>query len=468
MKAESTFADLAARMASNWRVKARPKQLAPEGDWATWVIRAGRGFGKTRAGAGWVHERAMSHPGRWIALVGRTPADIRDYQIQGPGGLLRNTAEAERPLFEVSKRRLTWPNGSWATLYSDEEPDQLRGYSGDTAWLDEFAKFRNAALTWENLQFGMREVSNDRPRRLITTTPRPIAILRTIERAASTVVVTGSSYENKANLDPTWIAETLAPYEGTRVGRQEIEAEILEDTPGSLWSREWFDRDRKTAAPDLKRVVVGVDPAVSSAEGSDKTGIVVAGIGFDDRFYVLADRTAKLAPVEWAREAVKAYSEFGADRIIAEANNGGDLVEATIRMVDRNVSFKKVHASRGKVARAEPVSALYEQGRVSHVGPLPELEDQMCLFTSDFNRSAAGYSPDNLDACVWAITELAGRSITGGFAIYTYGGRCLYDSAKPRPDAPNTPEWVLRGDRYPPGDSRTQPIAPVLSSNVTR
>ncbi len=378
----------------------------------------------------------MSHPGRWIALVGRTPADIRDYQLEGPGGLLRNTPKAERPNFEVSKRRLTWPNGSWATLYSDEEPDQLRGYSGDTAWLDEFAKYRNAAETWESLQFGMRELSNDRPRRLITTTPRPIAILRAIERAASTVVVTGSSYENEANLDPTWIAETLAPYKGTRVGRQEIEAEILEDTPGSLWTREWFDRDRKSVAPDLKRVVVGVDPSVTSGEGSDKTGIVVAGIGFDDRIYVLADRTAKLAPLEWAQKAVAAYTEFGADRIIAEANNGGDLVEATIRMVDRNVSFKKVHASRGKVARAEPISALYESGRVSHVGPLSELEDQMCAFTSDFSRSAAGYSPDNLDAAVWAITELAGREVASGFAVYSYGGRCLYDSSRQAPTMP--------------------------------
>lgn len=292
------YAALRQGMADSWRRKARPKQLAPAGDWATWVIRAGRGFGKTRSGTGWVHERAMDYPGRWIALVARTPADAREYMIDGPGGILRNTPEHERPLFESSKRRLTWPNGSWATIYSDEEPDQLRGFSGDTAWLDEFAKFRNARETWQNLQFGMREKSTDRPRRLITTTPRPIAILREIEKAASTVVVTGSSHENEANLDPMWLAETLAPYEGTRLGRQEIEAEMLEDTPGALWQREWIDRGRVSAAPDLRRIVVAVDPSVSTSEKADECGIIVAGIGADGHIYVLDDMTARLGPLE--------------------------------------------------------------------------------------------------------------------------------------------------------------------------
>jgi len=223
---------------------ARPKQLAPTGSWSTWVLRAGRGFGKTRTGAGWVHERAIEYPGRWIALVARTPADARDYMIEGPGGFLRNTHPKDRPLYEVSKRRLTWPNGSWATIYSDEEPDQVRGFSGDTAWLDEFGKYQNPQETWTNLEFGMREASNDRPRKVVTTTPRPIPILKQIERLQSTVVVTGTSHENRSNLDPRWFEDTISRHQGTRIGRQEILAEILEDVAGALWTRAMLDRSR--------------------------------------------------------------------------------------------------------------------------------------------------------------------------------------------------------------------------------
>ena len=229
----------------DWRgTWAREKQLAPAGDWTTWIVRAGRAWGKTLAGSMWVHERALEHAGRWIALVARIPADARDYMIEGPGGLLRNTHPRERPLYEPSKRRLTWPNRSWATIYSDEEPDQLRGFSGDTAWLDELAKFVHAEETWNCLQFGMRERSSDRPRILVTTTPRPIPILRQIERLPSTVVVKGSSYENAPNLDPRWFDDVLARYEGTRIGRQEIMAEILEDVPGALWTRGMLDQCR--------------------------------------------------------------------------------------------------------------------------------------------------------------------------------------------------------------------------------
>jgi hypothetical protein len=223
---------------------ARAKQLAPSGDWSTWVLRAGRGFGKTRTGAGWVQERALQHPGRWIALVARTPADARDYMIEGPGGFLRNAHPRLAPVYEVSKRRLTWPNGSWGTIYSDDEPDQLRGFSGDTAWLDEFAKFQNPEETWTNLEFGMREASNDRPRKVVTTTPRPIPILKRIERLPSTVVVTGTSHENRSNLDPRWFADTISRHEATRIGRQEIRAEILEDVPGALWTRAMLDQAR--------------------------------------------------------------------------------------------------------------------------------------------------------------------------------------------------------------------------------
>lgn len=391
----------------DWRFWARPKQFAPKGDWGVWIIRAGRGFGKTRAGAGWVHERAIAYPRRWIALIARTPADARDFMIEGPGGIAKNTAPWERPLYEPSKRRLTWPNGSWATIYSDEEPDQLRGYSGDTAWLDEFAKFKNPRECWDNLQFGMREASDDRPRCLITTTPRSIPILKEIEAMSTTIVVRGSSYENRKNLDPTWFTETISKYEGTRLGRQEINAEILDDVPGALWTLDMIDRLRipaPTGEMSLARVVVGVDPAATSKDESDETGIIIAGRGIDGEAYILADYSCKLSPRGWGRRAVDGYHRYRADRIIGETNNGGDMIEAVIRIEDQNVSYKKVTASRGKATRAEPIAALYEQGRVHHVGLFPELENQLCMFTR--NGYMGEDSPDRADALVWALTEL--------------------------------------------------------------
>jgi phage terminase large subunit-like protein len=236
--------DAISQLMSDFRFWARPKQLPPPGDWSTWVLRTGRAFGKTLAGSWWVQRRAMEHPRRWIAIVARTPADARDVAVEGPSGILRNAPPNEKPRFEPSKRRLTWGNGSWATVYSDEEPDQLRGFSGDTAWLDEFAKFQNPTETWDNLAFGMREASSDKPRTLITTTPRPISILTTIEKMPTTVTVTGSSFENADNLDPAWFSDIISTYVGTRLGRQELMAEILLDTPGALWTREMLDRAR--------------------------------------------------------------------------------------------------------------------------------------------------------------------------------------------------------------------------------
>jgi phage terminase large subunit-like protein len=403
----------------NWRTWARPKQLPPEGDWGTWMILAGRGFGKTRAGSGWVHERAMEYPGRWIALVAKTPADARDYMIEGPGGLLRNTPPDQRPKFEPSKRRLTWENGSWATVYSDEEPDQTRGYSGDTAWIDELAKFRNARETWDNLSFGMREASTDRPRRLVTTTPRPIPIIRELIKLPTTRTVVGTSHENRVNLDPTWYEETVLSYEGTRIGRQEVLAEILDDFPGALWTRTMLD-DAKVPASgvgDLERVVVAIDPSGTKGEDNgDSVGIVVAGKGVDGFGYVLADRTCSLSPEGWGRRAVEAYHEFKADRIVAEKNFGGDMVRFVVQAADRNVAYEDVTASRGKVVRAEPIAALYEQERIKHAGLFPELEDQMAAFTR------SGYmgdkSPDRVDALVWALSDLLLGEEKASMAMY--------------------------------------------------
>lgn len=393
----------------DWRFWARPKQLPPDGNWRTWILRAGRGFGKTRAGAEWLHERAKAEDGRRMALVAQTPADARDYCIEGPGGLLQNRpwwcvqAGEGWPNYEPSKRRITWPNGAQATIYSSEEPRQLRGFSGDTAWLDEFAKWTNPRECWDNLMFGMREASSDRPRICITTTPRPLKILQKVEAKDTTRVVTGSSYENRSNLDPTWFDEILADYEGTTLGRQELYAEILDEYPGALWSRELLDgaqRSPRKPLPDMERIVVAVDPAVTSGEDSDETGIVVCGKD-GERGYVLDDLTCRKSPDGWAKVVVGAYHDWQADRVVAETNNGGDLVESVLRTHDPAVSYRGVTASRGKRTRAEPVAALYEQGRVRHVVGLSALEDQMVTFLPDTKES-----PDRVDALVWGMTDL--------------------------------------------------------------
>jgi predicted phage terminase large subunit-like protein len=395
-----------------WRAKARPSQLPPPGDWLGWLMMAGRGFGKNFTGAGWINELVEARAAGRIALVAATAADARDTMVEGQSGLLRMAPPWNRPEYEPSKRRLTWPNGAIATTFSSEEADRLRGPEHDAAWADELAAWNDPQATWDMLQFGLR--LGVRPRWLATTTPRPIKLLKELlAREGKDVVVTrGSTFENEANLAPTFLAAVRSRYEGTRLGRQELNAELLSDTPGALWSMDWLDRDRVTTAPELKRIVVAIDPAVSNKEGSDETGIVVAGVTKGEHAYVLEDLSGRYAPHEWARRAIEAYVHHKADRIIAEVNNGGAMVEATIRNIAPRISFKAVHASRGKVVRAEPIAALYEQRRVHHVGTLATLEDQMCAFTTDFDRGRAGYSPDRVDALVWALTELSGPQHT--------------------------------------------------------
>ncbi|MEI6065554.1 MAG: terminase family protein, partial [Pseudanabaena sp. ELA748] len=335
-----------------------------------------------------------------IALVAATSADVRDVLVEGESGLLAIAPPHARPVYEPSKRRLTWPNGVIATTYSADEPDRLRGPQHDAGWCDELAAWRYPDA-WDQLMFGLR-LGTD-PRVVVTTTPRPTPLVRQLVRSPSTHVTRGSTYDNRANLAPAFFDQIVTRYEGTRLGRQELNAEILDDAPGALWSRAMLDGSRVDRAPlALRRVVVAVDPAVTSTESSDETGIVVAGVGTDGHGYVIADHTGKYSPADWARLAVRLYREHKADRIVAESNQGGDMVAHTIRTVDPGAPVKLVHASRGKRTRAEPVVALYEQGRVHHVGVLAALEDQLC--TWDASTSEA--SPDRLDALVWALTDL--------------------------------------------------------------
>jgi phage terminase large subunit-like protein len=324
--------------------------------------------------------------------------------VEGESGLLRVHPPEFRPLYQPSKRRLVWPNGARALLYNAVEPDQLRGPQHDLAWSDELAKWRHAGATWDQLQLGLR--LGARPRQCVTTTPRPIKTLKTIIEDPDTVITRGTSTENLANLAPAFIKRIIKRYEGTRLGRQELNGELLEDIPGALWTRARLDELRVARAPELARIVVAVDPAAGSGAANDETGIVVAGLGSDGHGYVLEDLSLRGSPDAWGRAAVSAYRRWQADRILGEVNHGGEMVEHVIRTVDAAVSYKAVRASRGKVARAEPVAALDEQGKVHHVGAFAELEDQMCAMTADFERARAGFSPDRVDARVWALTEL--------------------------------------------------------------
>lgn len=401
-----------AALRTYWRMHARPAQLAPPGDWLTWLVLAGRGFGKTRTGGEWVRENVCGAtplaPGKYrnIAIIAETAADARDVMIEGRSGLLEVHPKDFRPLYQPALRRITWPNGAVANVFNATEPDQLRGPEHDLAWGDELAKWAYARETWDQLQFGLRQ--GNPPRCCITTTPRPIPILREIVADEMTAITKGITLDNSDNLAPSFIRQIIRKYEGTRLGRQELNAEILDDIPGALWTRQVLDdcRVKPDKLPDMARVVVGVDPSGTGGEDDDGAdiGIIVAGRGVNGRGYVIADFTCKLSPDGWGRRAVTAYHRHDADRIVAETNYGGAMVKAVIRTADATVPYKEVKASRGKVARAEPIAALFEQGRVHMVGGFPELEDEMVFMTS------TGYlgdgSPNRVDAMVWALSEL--------------------------------------------------------------
>lgn len=389
-----------------WPLWARPSQLPPEGEWFTWLIRKGRGAGKTRTGAEWVIQRAKDGHGP-IALVGQTKADVRDTMVElGESSIMKVSEPSFMPHYEPSKRRLTWPNGVTATVFSGDEPDQLRGPQHATIWSDELCKWKYPEDAYSNAVLGLR-IGED-PKHLITTTPRPIPIIKQIVSDPMTVDVTGSTFENIANLSPIFIQQILRMYDGTRLGLQEIYGLILEDTEGALWTLSNIEENRVREVPDLVRVAVGVDPKAKS-EADSETGIVVVGVDRNREGYVLEDYSLNGRPADWANQIVKAFNVHKADVIVAEINNGGDMVEHTIQTVrdeeDRPIGYHlpiyTVHASRGKRTRAEPISFLYEQGRIHHVGKMGKLEDQMTTWVPDESPS-----PDRVDALVWGLSAL--------------------------------------------------------------
>lgn len=440
------------RLVYSWTFWARPEQLLPEGDWTCWLVMAGRGFGKTRTGAETV--RFWARTNRLVNIIGPTADDARDVMIEGPSGIMRICPDDERPQYLPSRRKLIWPNGCESLVFTADEPDRIRGKQHNKLWCDELASWRYAEA-WDQAMFGLR--LGERPQAVVTTTPRPTRLVKTLRDARTTHCTRGTSYENKHNLSEVFYAQIITRYEGTRLGRQELQAEVLEDNPGALWHRENIDFNRvvlrysssglelvfpggravriSNAAPqeiakalDLVRIVVAVDPPATSTDESDECGIVVCGMDRQTppHFYTLEDKSQIASPDTWSGIAVAVYHRWRADRLIGEKNNGGEMVEAVIRHKDANVSYKGVNASRGKTVRAEPIAALAEQNRDHHVGEHGKLEDQLV----DWDPAVTTDSPDRLDAKVWAMTELAGEySGEHGLVEYYASGMAQRDLA---------------------------------------
>ncbi|WP_244627826.1 terminase family protein [Lentilitoribacter sp. Alg239-R112] len=396
-------------LVNDWQLNARTEQLPPQGDWFIWLLLGGRGAGKTRAGSEWVHNIATCQGhvldglncGR-IALVAETLSDAREIMVDGDSGIL-NIAKHDRPLYQSTRRRLVWPNGAIAQIFSSEDPESLRGPQFDAAWCDELCKWQYPQETWDMLQFGLRLGEN--PRQLVTTTPKPIALLKAIMADKNTAIVKMRTDDNAENLAKNFLANVRSRYGNTRLGRQELNGEILEDQEGTLWTRDRLDELRLTEMPQLMRIVIAVDPPASSKAQGSCCGIVVVGLNSRGHAIVLKDASIEQAtPSQWANITAKCYQDFDADLIVAEVNQGGDMVKSVLHASDAQLPIQMVRASRGKWLRAEPVAALYEQGKVWHLDGLDSLEDQMCNFTHQ--GLLGGGSPDRLDALVWAVTAL--------------------------------------------------------------
>jgi len=412
----SMDAEKIALLQYDWEsIYARDKQILPLGGWFVWLLLAGRGFGKTRTGAETMRIWKDNFP--IIHLVGETAADARDVMIEGESGILATSPPHDRPLYEPSKRRVTWKNGTIANVFSADDPDQLRGPHCYKAWADELAKWRYPDA-WDQLVLGAQLGSN--PQIVVTTTPRPTDIIRDLIEQKDTYLTTGTTFENEANLSKKFIENIVKRYEGTRLGKQELLAKILTDIEGALWTIGLIDNNRVKEIPEMKRIVVAIDPAVTSKRSSDETGIVTCGLGVDGFGYVMGDLSGTYTPNGWAEKSVNAYHDLKADRIIGEVNNGGDMIENTLRNLDGSVSYKSVHATRGKLVRAEPIVALYEQGRIKHFGVYDGLETQMTTWNIDSTTS-----PDRMDALVWGFTELM-LELNHSYAIQTPTRRHKY------------------------------------------
>lgn len=397
-----------------WHEQGRPEQHTPDGDWNVWLILAGRGFGKTRTGAEDLASYLVSNPGHRCAILAPTFADARDTCVEGESGLLAvleryGLTEETGLKWNKTLGQVVLPNKAQVKLFSAESPARLRGPQHHRAWVDELAQVvKNAPDAWDQLMFGLR--LGVQPRVIATTTPLPVKIVRELLKRDDVHVTRGSTYDNAANLAASTLASLKERYEGTRLGRQELFAEILDDIPGALWQREWIDSDRVQRAPEMQRIVVAIDPAVTSGEDADETGIIVAGQGIDGQYYVLSDRSVRTTPLDWTARAVGAYDDFSANEVVIETNQGGEALTALLRQLAPNLPIKMIHAKKGKRVRAEPVSALYEQHKVHHVQSFDTLEDQLCMWTPEEVES-----PDRMDALVYALLHLAQPSFAAGF-----------------------------------------------------
>ncbi len=388
----------------DWLTNARPNQRPPGGSWKTWMILAGRGFGKTRTGSETLRHWVQTEQFKRIALVGGSLHEVRSVMVEGESGLLNVHPPKERPLYVPSQRLIKWPNGAIAQFFGAEAYEQLRGPQFDCAWVDELAKFRHAEDVWQQLQLCLR--LGNHPKCIVTTTPRPTKLMKELLNSSDVIVTRGSTFDNAANLAPGYLEQIRKQFLNTRLGAQELYAEMLTETAGALWQRSMIQYRPPTYAddgrPELERIVIAIDPATTTHDHSDETGIIVAGIDANKQTYVLEDLSGKLSPHDWGRRVIDSYYRLKADRVVVEINKGGDLVENVLKAIDPTIPLKSVRATRGKYTRAEPIAALYEQNRVFHATPLSILEQQIC----DYIPGITTKSPDRMDALVWALTEL--------------------------------------------------------------